>query len=357
VRGLSITEFGLLQALYYTTAVVLEVPSGVIADRWGRKGTLVAGALLAALGSLLRVFAESFPVFAAAEICFASSLALTSGADSAIVYDSLAGEGREDEYARAEGAGQASWLAATGLGLPLTDLLLVRNGDPVLAFVATGVLALVGGGCALMMKEPPRGERQSALEITAGAVRDVVRIPGILRLLMYSAGVFLLLRAAIILFFNPSLEQAGIPVNLYGTVLAAVNIVGAAAAWQSHRVLEAIGERRFLFLMPTAMILMYALLIPAGTPWVVGIFCIQGAVLGAYPVVIRTILNRRVASPARRATTLSFESMACRLVYALGVMGIATSLEVGGLAIALAVTPLLGGILLLSMRLLPRSPD
>lgn len=89
-----------------------------------------------------------------------------------------------------------------------------------------------------------------------------------------------------------------------------------------------------------------------------GIFCIQSTVLGADPVVIHTtIRNRLVASTARRAKTPSFESMACRMVCALGVMLIASSLEVGGSAVALALTPLSSGALLTSVLLLPCSPD
>ena len=79
VRGLSTLEFGVLQTIYYYVAVSLEIPSGVLADRIGRKVTLVAGALLTALGSGLRFFAFDFATFVAAEVCFAAGLAMTSG--------------------------------------------------------------------------------------------------------------------------------------------------------------------------------------------------------------------------------------------------------------------------------------
>jgi MFS family permease len=64
-RGLSTLEFGVLQSIYYFTAVTLEVPSGVLADRFGRRRTLILGALLAVIGSLIRIIAFDFWVFAA----------------------------------------------------------------------------------------------------------------------------------------------------------------------------------------------------------------------------------------------------------------------------------------------------
>ena len=142
-RGLSTLEFGFLQSIYYFVAVSLEVPSGVVADRFGRKHALVFGALLTVAGSLLRIVAFDFWVFALAEVLYAAALALVSGADSAILYDSLDADGRADEYARYEGLVQSSWLAVTAVGFPLTDYFLVRGNDPTLAFAATAALASI----------------------------------------------------------------------------------------------------------------------------------------------------------------------------------------------------------------------
>ena len=354
VRGLTLVEFALLQSFYYCVAVSLEIPSGVLADRLGRKHTLVAGALLAMAGSCIRILAFDFWVFALAEFCFASALALVSGADSALLYDSLAADGRSHEYARYEGLVQAVWLGFGAAGMLLTDAFLIIDGDPTLAFVAHATLAGISTLFALAMKEPPIGQRLSTREITVGVMRDVIHVPGILRLLAYSAGIFILLRAAIILFFNPVLESKGIPVHFYGTALATVNVIGAIAAWQSHAIMARIGERLFLFAMPAALVAMYLLLIPADAPIAVALFCVQGAVIGAYPTAVRTMLNRLVPQAARRATTLSVESMACRLIYAVVVVLLGWSLEAFTLAQALLISVSIGCLPFMLMALLQR---
>lgn len=315
LRGLSFTEYGLLQLVYYWIVMAAEVPSGIVADRLGRRTTLIIGAIANALGCYVFALSYSFPAFATGEVLFALGTALISGADSALLYDSLAAENRQAEYARAEGRGQAVWLLVTGLGMPLTDLFLVRGDDPVLAYWFTGSLCLLGCAAAWAMVEPPVGKRLSTREITVGAVRDVVHRPAALRIVLYSIGVFILLRAAIVLFFNPVLGASGVPVDRFGTVLAAVNIVGAVAAFEAHRILDRFGERAFVLAMPLSLLAMFALLGAVRVPAVAALFCIQGAIFGAYPLVVRTILNRHVASAARRATVLSLESMACRVVF------------------------------------------
>jgi predicted MFS family arabinose efflux permease len=313
VRGLTATDYGLLQLIYYWVVMATEVPSGVVADRLGRKFSLVLGALVNGVGCWTFAVAHSFDAFVVGEVFFALGTALISGADSAMLFDSLAAEHRETEYARAEGAGQTIWLAITAIGMPLTDRLLVADHGPEPAYWITGGLSFVGVVAALFMVEPPRQRSGSAREITKAAIGDVVRVPGILRLIIYSIGVFLLLRIAIVSFFNPVLAANGVDPDWYGTVLALVNVAGAIAAWRASAFLLRYGERAALLAMPISVVVMFLLLMAVRAPAAGLLFCIQGAIFGAYPLVTRSILNRLVKNSDRRATVLSIESMACRI--------------------------------------------
>jgi predicted MFS family arabinose efflux permease len=340
VRGLSQAEYGLLQGLYYLVVVAAEVPTGVLADRFGRKAILVVGALVNGLGCFLFAVATDFPVFAAGEVLFGLGTAFVSGADSALLYDSLAAERQEAQYPRAEGAAQASWLLATVALYPLSDRLLVVDGNPVLAYWIAGGLSIAGAAVGLHFTEPPRGERQSAVEITLGAIRDVATLPGVARVILYSIGVFALLRAAVVLFFHPVLEAQGVPPDLYGTILAGMNLAGAIAALRAHRWI-ARSERLVVLLVPGALLIMFLLLALLRLPAAAALFCVQGAAFGLYPPLTRLLLNRRVPSPRRRATILSLDSLACRLMFSPLAVFAGWALGSLGLAPAMAATALL----------------
>ncbi|MFQ5843469.1 MAG: MFS transporter [Planctomycetota bacterium] len=359
VRHVTVEQYGILQAIYYITVVAAEVPSGVLADRIGRRATLVAGALLNSAACFVFAAAPGFWQFAAGEALFALGTASISGADSALLYDSLAARQRQSEYPRAEGAAQAVWLGATALGYPVADLLLVRAHagveDPVLTYWVTGGLNLVGVACALAMREPPVQRRLSTREITRGAIRDVIGIPGILRVIAYSVGVFLLLRAAVVSFFNPVLDACFVPVDSFGLVLAATNVIGAAAVYLMPRLLRRYGERPCLVVVPLSLVLMFGLLIPLRTPPAAALFCIQGAMFGVYPVLIRTMLNRLVPSAERRATILSIESMVCRVAFALAAVYAGWALGALGLGAALGTTALVACLPFLFLPLLSRA--
>jgi predicted MFS family arabinose efflux permease len=334
VRGLAPAEFGLVMGVYYGAAVVAEVPSGVIADRLGRKLVLALGAAANLLGCLVFTRAAELGPFVFGELCFAVGVSLMSGADSALLYDSLAAEDRTAEYVRSEGRLQASWLLATAVGLPLTDWLLLRDGDPTLAVWATAALCLVGVVCALALREPERARIGSAREITRSALADVGRRGDVLSIVVYSVGVFVLIRIAVTCFFNPVLEEAGVPIRGWGTALAAINVVGGIAAWQGPRWQERLGVRTLLVAMPLLLIAMYAGL-ATGTRWGVGMLVFQATILGIHPTVVRTLLNRHVSSASHRATLLSLESLACRL--ATGVVSAFAGWSIGALALPGAV--------------------
>ena len=104
--GLTLEQFGILNLAWALTIVCAEVPSGALADIVGRKRLLVFASALMVVEMLLLVLVPMgassllFSVFLANRICSGLSEAAASGADEALVYDSLKELGRESEWAQ-----------------------------------------------------------------------------------------------------------------------------------------------------------------------------------------------------------------------------------------------------------------
>ena len=94
---LSAAEAILLYAVYDLSTMMLEVPSGWISDRLGRRLTLILSSLAGVLGGVLVVAGDGFAAFALAQVAFGTAAALASGTDSALLYEALQADGREDE--------------------------------------------------------------------------------------------------------------------------------------------------------------------------------------------------------------------------------------------------------------------
>src|SRR5438128_9421306 len=83
-KGLSLTQVGLLEGVAWTITAFLEVPTGAIADRWGRNASIAVGASLCGLAMFLILAEALSPAFLLGYALWNSSTAFVSGADSAI---------------------------------------------------------------------------------------------------------------------------------------------------------------------------------------------------------------------------------------------------------------------------------
>ncbi len=102
--GLSLEQFALLNVAWAATIVLLEVPSGALADIIGRRNLLVASGVLMVIEMALLCFAPRgnpdllFIIFLINRILSGTAEAAASGADEALAYDTLQQLGRTDEW-------------------------------------------------------------------------------------------------------------------------------------------------------------------------------------------------------------------------------------------------------------------
>jgi MFS family permease len=104
--GLTLGEFALLNGLWAATIVLLEVPSGALADTIGRRRLLIVAGLCMLLEMAVLLVAPVgggvllFTLFAFNRVLSGAAEAAASGADEALVYDSLKAAGLESEWGR-----------------------------------------------------------------------------------------------------------------------------------------------------------------------------------------------------------------------------------------------------------------
>ena len=97
--GLTLEQFALLNAAWAAAIVLLEVPSGALADTFGRRNLLIVTGVLMVIEIALLCFVPLgnagllFAVFLVNRILSGAAEAAASGADEAIAYDTLKREG------------------------------------------------------------------------------------------------------------------------------------------------------------------------------------------------------------------------------------------------------------------------
>ncbi len=100
---LSWEEIALVTSISLFVQLLLELPSGALADLWGRKNTIIFGRVLGVIGFSIFIFATNFWMFLIGNILYLANWAFESGALSALLFDSMKENGRrEEEYQKVE---------------------------------------------------------------------------------------------------------------------------------------------------------------------------------------------------------------------------------------------------------------
>ena len=94
--GLSLTEVTLNDSAFWLTMALTEVPTGAVADTWGRKQSQVIGMIIATGSILMFALAPVYPLVLLANSLWAIGITFISGADLALFYDTLRELGREE---------------------------------------------------------------------------------------------------------------------------------------------------------------------------------------------------------------------------------------------------------------------
>ncbi|CAD5244367.1 MFS transporter permease [Thermococcus camini] len=114
--GLTDGQIGLLLGLSLILVALLEVPTGIVADKISKKASVLLSKALLIPGTLLFYLAHSFPDVILATIFNSLSLAFLTGAETGWLYELLSRDGREKDYPRVYGRLRAFEMAGSFIG-------------------------------------------------------------------------------------------------------------------------------------------------------------------------------------------------------------------------------------------------
>jgi MFS family permease len=318
-RGLGFDEVMLLSAIYSVVVILIEVPTGALADRIGRRQSMLFGALAMVFSGISAYFAHSFSAFAVATVLAAVSMALCSGADSAYLFDLLHAHGRSHEYPQREGTASA-W-HQVGLAMACLAGGLLGEIDLALPYLVTAGVSAASVVVALCMRperhtstgESSAGdEMRGYLSHMGRSLRDVASSRVLAWVIGYSAVVFVLVRSTEYLY-QPYLDERGFSVSEIGFIFA---VLYALASFMSHhvdRLRRLLGEETLVYGLLLLLSTSFLLLESMHGDWApLVMLAVQAVAVGLYSPLAKTLLNRQITDSSRRATILSVESIARR---------------------------------------------
>ena len=314
-NGLSMTEVMVLQTIFAVAIVVCEVPSGYFADTFGRKLSIILGTVIVACGFWLYTVSSGFWPFVVVELLLAVGASFVSGADSAMLYDSLLALGRKGEYTKSQGRMSAFGNFSEGIAGILGGLLATISLRTPFFVEAVTLSAAVP--FALTLVEPkqheyeiPEGNLKNILRITKHALHDNKEVKW---LILY--GAFLGASTLTICWFvQPYWQLVGVPVFLFGVLWAVLQFVVGGASMFVHKI-EKMFSRGVLFFLSISMVAVaYAGLGTFKSLWALAFLPLFYVVRGVNVTLIKAYINELVPS-RMRATVLSVRQLMGRLTF------------------------------------------
>ena len=312
-NGLSFMQIMILESLSALLFVLCEVPSGFYADVYGRKNALLLTAIFSTIAMLSFALGTEFLHFLFAGVFWALAGVFVSGADSALLYDTLLDIEQEESFKKQWGTivfnYSISVAVASFIGGFLADF------DYRYTFFAIIPFMVLLIPIALSIKEPKR--HKNAVSYSVSDLFSVVRSTlsnNKLRWLLFYTAVLICFFKASYLFSQPYFELSGVPIIYFGIIFAGLRITSAFSAKFAHKIEELIGGQLSLLLlsvviggcfllMGTFVSLMSVLLV----------FLIE-AIVGMSSVITTDAIHKSSTSEIR-ATIQSLRSLLGRLLF------------------------------------------
>lgn len=97
-RGYSLVEIGFAETVFHMTSLIFEIPSGVLADLFGRKNMLIVSGIMRMIGNVVMICSGNLFMVCISLSFYAMSYNFLSGSGDALAYDSLKSVEKEAYY-------------------------------------------------------------------------------------------------------------------------------------------------------------------------------------------------------------------------------------------------------------------
>jgi len=313
--GLDMKGVYLIQSVFAVTVFVCEIPSGYISDLLGRKKTLIVSAILKAFGFSLFPFASDLTVFIIAEVILGIAISLSSGTDTALIYDTLEALGNKKAQIKILGKSISYLTLGEGLASLLGSCLLLLAFTVHDLSIISAVVSWVPLFIVLGLKEPKRTKMEGGhKENTKYVFKKLFKQSKLLNLIIINSVFSFSGTLFAVWIFQKYWENLGIPLIYFGFLWAMTNFFTSICSRYAYKVEKKFGSANvivFLGLLPIVGYLGMSLVEHvAGV--LVCLFFQTSRGLGQ--VIFRDALNKRVTGDFR-ATANSITQMGVRLVF------------------------------------------
>ena len=314
-NNMGMHEIFLLKAIYSVAVVFMEIPSGWMADVWGRKKTLILGSILGSVGFLMYSLSYGFLAFAVAEIVLGIGHSFVSGADSALLYDSLKADNKTNKYTKEEGKITSFGNFAEAIaGILGGFLAAISLRTPFYFQFAVAAMAIPA---ALTLIEPQLNTSKHihSIKKLVQNIKSTLITNQNLRISILLSAVTGTATLTFAWLVQPFFKAINLPVEMFGIFWTALNLAVGVSSVFAHKVELFIGKRNSLLLIVVLVAAGYFLSGIAINYWGIAFLFLFYLIRGLATPILKNYINQYTESEVR-ATMLSVRNFIIRITFA-----------------------------------------
>jgi len=313
-HGLGLQDVFILKSVYSIAAVALEIPSGYLADVWGRKKCLIIGCFLFFGGYLCYSFTATFQAFIIAELLLGIGQTLVNGADSALLYDTTVHYKQENQYLRYEGRITMIGNFAEAIAGIFGGLMAVYSLR--YPFYGQVIIAFIGIPAAVALREVKSKNKilNPFHEILKIIKYSLITNKKLCYNIMFS-GIIGAATLTMAWFVQPFLIYLDTPTSYFGIIWTLLNLTVGLAALYSDRVERFLGMSKMNLLILFSIVGGYIALAYNLSYFGLIILLVFYIFRGFATPILKGYINQMTFSEMR-ATVLSIRNFVIRLIFA-----------------------------------------
>lgn len=315
LQYISLLQVPIIEAIIQGSQLLLELPTGALADLWGKRTTIIIGYLISTLGGVIYAYSRSYEAFILYALVTGLGAALISGAREAWLYDSLKAAGREDEYGKVSSKG--SLIFQIGIAFATITGGVLGSFNLIYPIIASAIVSGLTTILFVFAQEPAIDTEvftlKNYLRQTKMGISEIRKSNHVLAISLFYISVGGISWAAMMVFNAALMTQIGFTALEFGITLATIRIINSLVLFSALHFNRVFNQHQpFLFI---SLIMLISYLPGLYLTKFLTIFAIMGSVFSSTfrNIVLSRLVNQEFSSK-NRATAISTLSMAVSII-------------------------------------------
>ena len=296
-----------VDAIFWITMIVFQIPTGLIGDKYGRKTVLFLGEILFAVGVLMFGLSTEFWQYLGSNIVWALGVCFIVSGDTPFLYDTLLELKRANEFVTIMSKAYAVMYAMNAAACIVGGFIVTTTDRLDLTLIFAAFVGFAGSFTVIFLKEPAvdRRHMDSFRKQLRAGLKMVVFSRPILVLIFFQVVIEIAIYVMAVfraVYMSEDLDLGFLEIGLF---YGSFSIVTGFVMIRAGKIESSLGEKYSLVFLLMAILFSFTIVFVVTSPAAIIVQYLMYSVSGLLGPITNGYINKRVASSQHRSTVIA----------------------------------------------------